>query len=128
MWPPKAGNAYAMTGEMARLTVVFRVAARRSKEVVAALRFLMATTRLEPGCRNCGVWIDSDSAVRYLEEWATELDLRERVRSERFTSLLSVIESVEEPPLVQFDFVTTTRGLDYVAEVRGRLTPDASGS
>ena len=82
-----------MTSEMARLTVVFKVAARRSKEVVAALRFLMATTRLEPGCRNCGVWIDSDSAVRYLEEWATEIDLREHVRGERFASLLSVIES-----------------------------------
>jgi quinol monooxygenase YgiN len=117
-----------MTSEMARLTVVFKVAARRSKEVVAALRFLMATTRLEPGCRNCGVWIDSDSAVRDLEEWATEIDLREHVRGERFASLLSVIESVEEPPLVQFDFVATTRGLDYVAEVRGRLAPDASSS
>jgi quinol monooxygenase YgiN len=117
-----------MTGETARLTVVFRGAARRSKEVVAALRFLMVTTRLEPGCRNCGVWIDSDSAVRYTEEWATEVDMRQRVRSERFTSLLSVIESVEEPPQVQFDFVTATRGLDYIAEVRARLIPDASGS
>jgi quinol monooxygenase YgiN len=128
MWGAKDGRANAMTGELARLTVVFKVAARRSKEVVAALRFLMVTTRLEPGCRNCGVWIDSDSAVRYLEEWATELDMRERVRSERFTSLLSVIESVEEPPLVQFDFVATTRGLDYVAEVRGRVASDPSGS
>ena len=45
--------------------------------------------------------------------------MRLRVRSERFTRLLEVLESAPEaPPAVQFDFVTETRGLDYVAEVR----------
>jgi hypothetical protein len=29
-----------------------------------------------------------------------------------------LLESVREPPHVQFDFVSSTRGLDYVAEVR----------
>jgi hypothetical protein len=56
--------------------------------------------------------------IRYEEEWATEEDIRRRIRSDRFTSLLSVVESAQEAPRVQFDFVTTTRGLDYVAEVR----------
>jgi quinol monooxygenase YgiN len=108
----------ALTTGMARLTVAFRVSARRSEEIIAALRFLMATTRTQPGCVGCDVWKDVDSSVRYREEWASEADLRERVRSDRFTSLLSVIESVEEPPVVQFDFVTSRRGLDYVADVR----------
>jgi hypothetical protein len=40
------------------------------------------------------------------------------VSSDRFTLVLSLLESVREPPHVQFDFVSTTRGLDYVAEVR----------
>ena len=44
--------------------------------------------------------------------------MRQRVRSSRFTSLLGVIESANEPPRVQFDFVMSTRGLDYVAQVR----------
>jgi hypothetical protein len=56
--------------------------------------------------------------VHYLEEWETEADVRRRVRSARFTSLLAVIESAQERPRVQFDFVTSTRGLDYVAQVR----------
>jgi hypothetical protein len=33
-------------------------------------------------------------------------------------SLLNVIESAQEPPRVQFDFLTASRGLDYVMEVR----------
>ena len=55
--------------------------------------------------------------MRYAEEWATEADMRRRVRSDGFTAVLAVVEAAQEP-LVQFDFVTTTRGLDYVEEVR----------
>ena len=65
--------------------------------------------------------MDPDSTVHYLEEWTTEAELQRRVRSAAFTSLLAVLESAQGPPLVQFDFVTNTRGLDYVAEVRADL-------
>ena len=84
------------------------------------MRFLASPTRLEPGCLGCRVWTeDSDeSTVRYVEEWATEEAMRQRVRSERFTRLLEVLESAREAPSVQFDFVMETRGLDYVEEVR----------
>jgi hypothetical protein len=65
--------------------------------------------------------VDPDATVRHVEEWATEADMRRRVRSEPFTSLLAVVESVREPQ-VQFDFVTASRGLDYVAEVRSEAS------
>ena len=67
------------------------------------------------------MWTENNepSTVRYVEEWATEEAMRLRVRSERFTRLLEVLESAPGPPSVQFDFVTETRGLDYVAEARG---------
>ena len=47
-----------------------------------------------------------------------EADARRRIRSEDFTSILSVMECASEPPRIQFDFVSLTRGLDFVAEVR----------
>jgi quinol monooxygenase YgiN len=104
---------------MVRLTVALTAASGRAgHDLLEALRYLMIGTRLEPGCLACSAWADPDSTVHYLEEWETEADLRRRVRSARFTSLLAVIESVQEPPRVQFDFVTSTRGLDYVAQVR----------
>lgn len=84
------------------------------------MRLLASPIRIEPGCLGCRVWTeDSDeSTVRYVEEWETEDAMRERVRSERFTRLLEVLESAPSPPRIQFDFVTETRGLDYVAEAR----------
>ncbi|HVH27237.1 MAG TPA: antibiotic biosynthesis monooxygenase [Vicinamibacterales bacterium] len=101
-----------------RLTVTLPASPDSSGRLVEALRFLMSTTRLEPGCLGCAVWTDADSTVHYMEEWGTEAEMRRRVRSDLFTSLLSVIESAQEPPKVQFEFIATTRGLDYVREAR----------
>ena len=107
-----------MPGTMVRLTVALTAAsARGSQDLLEALRFLAVSTRLEPGCLGCSAWSDPDATVRYSEAWATEADMRRHVRSDRFTSLLGVLESAQEPH-VQFDFVTATRGLDYIEEVR----------
>ena len=84
---------------MVRLTVTLRPSVGRVVDLIEAFRFLIVSTRLEPGCLGCS-------------------DIRRRVGSDRFTLVLSLLESVREPPHVQFDFVSTTRGLDYVAEVR----------
>jgi quinol monooxygenase YgiN len=103
---------------MVRLTVALHsTSARFAQELLDTLRFLEVGTRLDPGCLRCFAWTDPEGTVHYIEEWATEADMRQRVRSDRFTSLLAVVEAASDPE-VQFDFVTTTRGLDYVAQVR----------
>jgi quinol monooxygenase YgiN len=105
---------------MVRLAVALPLPGRDSSQVVHALRLLASPTRVEPGCLGCRVWTEDseDSTVRYVEEWATEDAVRLHVRSERFTRLLEVLESAPVAPIVQFDFVIETRGLDYVTEVR----------
>jgi quinol monooxygenase YgiN len=103
---------------MVRLTVALQgTSARSAQELLDSLRFLVMGTRLEAGCLGCSAWTDPELIVRYLEDWASEADMRRRVRSDHFTLLLAIIESAREPH-VQFDFVTKTRGLDYVADVR----------
>jgi len=107
---------------MVRLTVALHATStHRAHDLLEALRFLGLSARLEPGCLGCFSWADPDSTVHYVEEWETEADIRQRVRSDRFTSLLGVVESAQNPQ-VQFDFVTQTRGLDYVEEARTDAT------
>ena len=65
----------------------------RAQELLEAFRFLGQSTRLEFGCLGCSAWADPDWTVRYVEEWATEEDMRRRVQSDGFTSLLAVVES-----------------------------------
>jgi len=105
---------------MVRLSVALHVASPTDAiELIETLRQMAAMTRLERGCQECAAWTDPEFTVHYSESWATELDARRRVRSSDFTSLLTLMESGAEPPEVQFDFVTATRGLDYVDEIRG---------
>jgi quinol monooxygenase YgiN len=105
--------------DMVRLTVSLDAASQRSaQDLLDAFRFLIPSTKLEPGCIGCTAWKERGSTVNYTEEWTTEPAMRERVRSHAFTLLLAVIESVQQPR-VQFDFVTSTLGIDYLAEVRG---------
>lgn len=104
---------------MVRLNVALRAGSPRDAiELLETLRYLTATTRLEPGCQECAAWTDRDFVVHYSEGWMTEADARRRVGSSNFTSLLSLMECSSAPPDVQFDFVTKTRGLDFVEEVR----------
>jgi len=106
---------------MVRLAVVLHAPSTRcAQDLLEALRFLAVSTGLEPGCVQCLAWTDPDWTVHYVEEWTTEADMRRRVLSDRFTSLLGVVESALEPQ-VQFDFVTTQRGLDYISEVRAEV-------
>ena len=102
---------------MVRLSVsVDAASVRAAQDLLAAFRFLIPATRLEPGCLGCSAWREP-GAVYYTEEWTTEAAMRERVQSHAFTQLLAILESVRQPR-VQFEFVTSTRGLDYLAEVR----------
>ena len=107
-----------MSKRMVRFTVTLTASANRVQDLVAAFRFLMVSTRLDRGCLGCSVWSEPDSSVHYVEEWSTEEAIRRRVGSDSFTSVLALLETVREPPHVQFDFVSTSRGLDFVAEVR----------
>jgi quinol monooxygenase YgiN len=111
---------------MVRLNVALNSSAPAAHDLLEALRFIIAGTRIEAGCLGCSVWMEPDSTVQYLEEWESEAAMRRRVRSDAFTTLLAIMESAQEPPHVQFDFVTATRGLDYAEEIRG-TSPDDRG-
>jgi hypothetical protein len=105
---------------MVRLNLV--LSARTSRDVdnlLEAIRFVVSETRLQDGCTDCSAWADPNMTVHYGASWIDEPTLRRHVQSALFTSLLAVAESMGLPPHVQFDFVSHSRGLDYVAEVRG---------
>ena len=105
---------------MVRLAVTLALPASRTSQLLDALRVVASPIRIEPGCLGWRAWVDDtdESTVRYEEEWATDDAMRVRVRSQRFTQLLEVLESAPVAPSVKFDFVTASRGLDYVEEVR----------
>ena len=93
----------------------------RRAEVVQALRALMRSARAEKGF--IAGWLDFEpeeaNSIHYEERWQTREDFEDQLRSSRFTRLLALMESASERPSLEFHFVTETRGLEYVAAVRG---------
>jgi quinol monooxygenase YgiN len=96
------------------LAVTLIASPERAQRIEEALRSLAKSTRLEPACLACAIWSDPDSTVHYFEEWAAEIDLQRRIRSDRFTSLLAVLEASEEPPDVRVASCIQLGELDYI--------------
>jgi quinol monooxygenase YgiN len=107
---------------MVRLTLMLTAPPGESWRLIEALRSLMVPTRREHGCVGCQLHLSTESSdptrIQYTEDWSSEEDLREQVRSERFPRLLAVMEQASERPEIRFDVASGVRGLDYVAEVR----------
>ena len=93
----------------------------QTEGVLQALRLLMRPARSQKGFIACELDLEADDAnvVRYEERWSTREDLEAQLRSPRYTQLLAVMESATERPMLEFQFVNETRGLDYVAASRG---------
>lgn len=81
----------------------------------------MRPARAEKGFLSSQIALDVDdaSALRYEERWESDEDLESQIRSPRYTRLLALMESASERPSLEFHFIAETRGLEYVAAVRG---------
>ena len=87
------------------------------------------SARLDSRCIQACLYrdIDEPNAVCYVEDWSSTEALETEIRSDRFSSLLALMETAAEPPTLQFRLVDDLRGLDYVAEVRGEQARTTQG-
>ena len=104
---------------MVRLSIL--LAARRGevKHLADALRYVMAQATRARGCLGCDLSADltKPDGVHYVERWSTESDLRDRVRSPQFLQFIAVLETSAAPPRIDIEFVSGSRGLEYLDEV-----------
>ena len=93
----------------------------RVADMVQALHMLTRAVRAEKGFIASFLCLEADDAntIRYEERWQTREDFEQQLRSPRYTRLLALMESARERPSLEFHFVSETRGLEYVAAVRG---------
>ena len=110
----------APTSMRVRMTIEWFVPLGQTRPITMALHSLAAETRSSPGCLGCSVTTDMGTRgiVRYTEEWLTEDELRERVRSDTFAQLVTLIENATQAPRIEFKLGGETRGLDFVEEVQ----------
>jgi quinol monooxygenase YgiN len=92
----------------------------RLQQTIQAMRSVMSPARPERG--GAGARISSDvgdgNVLYYAEDWPDIGGLNEHLQSLRFGRMLALMETAAEAPSIEFRFVSETRGLEYVAEVR----------
>jgi quinol monooxygenase YgiN len=102
------------------------VAPARRQEIVEVFSSLLGPVRAEPGCRWCELYqqVGDGNVLRYVEEWETPEQLERHMRSARYERLLAIMEASAERPVLRYDCIAGTRGLDYLEAVR--LGPPAT--
>jgi quinol monooxygenase YgiN len=87
-------------------------------DVLYALRTVMRGAQQARGCRFAQICRQADETrkIEYVEEWDDEGELRGQFSSERFLRLLTLIETADEPPVVQFRTFSEIKGLEYITE------------
>ena len=93
-------------------------------EIVRVLRSLIEPTRVHTGCISCGLYkdlYDPDSII-WSEEWNTQDDLERHLRSPQYNKILAAIDMSDTQPDMRFNTVVETRGMQLIAEARGKET------
>jgi quinol monooxygenase YgiN len=94
--------------------------AEQRQQVLATLRSVQGPTQVKPHCLASQVYEESSQmeSVLYLEEWASEPEFREHVRSELYRRILAAIDLSSTPPELCFYQISAVQGLDLVEQIR----------
>ncbi len=99
--------------------------AKDRAHLLEILRSVQDSAGVKGGCLGC--WVQDTDAlhncVRYGEQWATEKDLHNHLRSDLYRRVLAAIELSQRPPEVQFHYVSETKGLELIEAVRSAPGP-----
>jgi quinol monooxygenase YgiN len=100
--------------------MTFKVHPEKHLEVLQTLLSLIAPLRKEPGCRSCTAFCDIDDENRFilLEEWETQNEMNNHIRSQPFGVLLGTKTLLSEPLRIRIHAVSRTTGMDAVQALR----------
>jgi len=109
-----------------QLTLRLTAASGRTSQLAQALHVLMREALQIDGCAGAHLAADADDANEfwYSEDWQDIDALEREFLTEHFAQVLALMETSALPPMIEFRTVTETRGLEYVAAVRGSASPD----
>jgi quinol monooxygenase YgiN len=90
------------------------------EEMMKIFWLLLGPVRAEPGCQGCRLYeeVGNEDVLLYVEEWETREDLERHMRSARYERLLAIMEASARPPILRYDVVSCSQGLEYLEAVR----------
>jgi quinol monooxygenase YgiN len=105
------------------VTIRMHIAAKKRQEARLILGSMIEQTKLEEGCVSCRLYQDvlAKGAFMLEEIWASDQVLQRHLRSEKFRTVLLVIEMATEAPEIRFDKVLQSTGISTIQKARSGL-------
>ena len=105
------------------VTVTMNVLPEKRKELLQTVHPLIALIREERGCISCRLFKDdeAENSFALVEEWETQEDLDNHLRSDRFSVLLGAKSLLCEPPETKINTVSYSAGMEAVRAARKGL-------
>ena len=90
--------------------------------LVHSLNWLLAPTRVAPGCLNAWLYTDMDdsNAVVLVEEWETREEFKRQLSSDKLKTLIAAIELSGKAPTIHIDLVSREAGIKSLAASIGK--------
>lgn len=101
------------------VTLRMIVRAEKRNDFLKTLRGMLERARVGGGCLSYRLYedVENENAFVLLEEWATQQDMEQHIRSDIQGRLLAVMDLLSTKPELQFNFVANTVGMDLIENV-----------
>jgi len=100
----------------------------RRPQVLELLRSVLGPTQVKPCCLTAQVYVEEghNDTILYTEEWDSEAEFCEHMRSELYRRILAAMDISKSAPELCFYRVSTAQGLELVYQIRN--SPRSTGA
>jgi len=90
------------------------------RHVLSVLRSVQGPAQAQAHCLCSRVFEEDgfDTDICYMEQWDSEEELFQHIRSDLYNRILAAVELSKTQPEQHFHFIKETRGMDLVEEIR----------
>ena len=101
-------------------TINIKVIQEKRAELLQTLRSMTKQILKEKGCKSCDFYqdVEDKNAFTLAEEWETQEDMDNHIKSDMFCALLGTKNLLSEPPEIKFRVVSYAAGMEVVEKVR----------
>ena len=96
------------------------------RQVLGILRSVQGPTQAQPHCQSCGIYEEDDfeNSILFMERWDSEVEFERHIRSDSFWRILAAVELSRKRPEISFDFVSETKGIALIEDLRREAPTD----
>ena len=100
----------------------------RRRQVLELLRSVQGPTQVKPCCLTAQVYVEEghNDTILYTEEWDSDAEFCEHMRSELYRRVLAAMDISKSAPELRFYKVSTAQGLELVSQIRN--SPRSTGA